>query len=202
MAVLGDLFFYAGFGKRATLADALRNSLDAGVRAEIDKLKESDFAAHDDAALVAKIVEKCRAEPIVLKRGESVGDAKPIKISVNDHFGGQVSVDGLRVTKTIPFDGDAVLFELQPDQYDLNPPRGIVRGQNVVLGMEVRQSQSEEAIRYIEETLGKIETYIGRQIAAIDDHNAALPGVALAHIQRRRAMLGNASDIANRLSGR
>lgn len=202
MAVLGNLFFYAGFGKRATLADALSNSLDSGVRAEVDRLNGSDFSSHDDAVLVDKIVDKCRVEPIVLKLDEAVGDAGHIKITVNDHFGGQVSVDGLRVTKTIPFSGDAVLFELQPDQSGLNPPRGTVLGQNVIIGMEVRQSQGEEAVRYIEETLSEIETCIGRQAPAIETHNAALPSAALKHIQRRRTTFGAASDIASRLSGR
>jgi hypothetical protein len=202
MTVIGELFFYAGFGKRPALSDALRHNLEKNVRSEVDGLSDSVFAKQTDAELIETIVEKCRAHPIILKVENATGDAKPIKLTMEDRFHGQVAVDGLRVTKTIPFEGDAVLFELQPDQYDLSPPRGTVRGQSVTVGMDVRQAQGEDVVRYIEESVSDIQTYIGRQAAAIEAHNASLPGVASEMIQRRRAVLGAASDIASRLTGR
>lgn len=202
MAVIGELLFYAGFGRRPALSDALRHNLDKNVRSEVDGISASVFAKQTDAELIEAMVRKCRAQPISLKVEDAIGGAKPIKLTVEDHFHGQVAIDGLRVTKTIPFEGDAVLFDLQPDQYDLSPPRGTVRAQSVIVGMDVRQAQAEEAVRYIEGTVSDIETYIGRQAAAIEAHNASLPGVAFEMIQRRRAVLGTASDIASRLSGR
>lgn len=121
---------------------------------------------------------------------------------MNDVFGDPVSVDGFDVTKSIPFDGDPSLFELQPDQFNLNPPRGTVSGKKLILRMHVRQSDVEVAVRHIDETLAQVETCITRQGQAIYAHNAALPGAALPHIQRRRDALAAASDIASRLSGR
>lgn len=202
MAVHGDLLFYAGFGKRATLSDVLRHNLDAGVRDQVDRLTDAEFNAHDDAALAAMVAANCKAEPIVLKLHDAVGGAEPTKVMVDDFFGGRVSVDGIDVTKAIPFEGDPNLFELQPDQFDLNPPRGTVSGKKLTLGMEVRQSDAEVAVRHIQETLAQVEKCLARQAQAIDAYNAALPGAALPFIQRRRSVLGVASDIASRLSGR
>jgi len=202
MTVHGDLLFYGGFDRRASLADVLRHNLDAGVRAKVEELTGADFEAHDDAALASRVAAACRAEPIVLRTGESVGGAEPTRVTVNDFFGGQVEVDGLDVTKAIPFDGDPQLFDLQPDQFDLNPPRGEVQGRRLVIGMEVRASESEAAVRHIEETVAAVETYLARQAGAIAAHNDALPGAALPFIQRRRGTFGTASDIASRLSGR
>lgn len=201
MAVIGELLFYGG-GRRATLADVLRHNLDTAVRQAVDRLVDSDFRVNADEALAERVAAKCAGHPIVLRLEESVGAAEPTRVDVNDFFGGRAVVDGLRVTKSIPFDGEPTLFELQPDQFDLNPPRGEVSGRKLLIGMEVRQSDADEAVRYIEETLVKTQTYIERQAAAIQAYNAALPGAAIVHIQRRRGLLGAASDIASRLSGR
>jgi hypothetical protein len=50
-------------------------------------------------------------------------------------------IKGLRVTKVIPFEGEAVLFNLQPSSSDLYPPRGVVQGTNLTLGMDVGMSR-------------------------------------------------------------
>lgn len=201
MAVIGELLFYSGF-RRATLSDALRHNLHTNVSAEVERLSDAVFQQKSDEELVAQIVEGCKANPLVLKLENAQGGAEPRRLDVQDVFGGRATVNGLRITKAIPFEGDAALFELQPDTFDMNPPRGEVRGNRVIVGMVVRENESENAIRYIEETVADIEKYIGRQAEAIAQHNAAVPGTALAAIQRRRATLGKASEIASRLSGR
>jgi hypothetical protein len=138
----------------------------------------------------------------VLRTAEATGDAKPIQVSVRDVFVGSATVSGLRVTQKIPFDGEAELFRLQPNTYDYNPPRGEVSGTTLILGMEVRETEAEQAIQYIEETRKTVQTWIDRQSGQLEQHNAALPEAAIAAVQRRRATLGKASDIASRLSGR
>ncbi|MBV8686904.1 MAG: hypothetical protein JOZ90_11030 [Alphaproteobacteria bacterium] len=200
MAVLGELLFYSGF-RRATLSDALQNNLAHNVQAEVDKLRDSEFAAKSDEELVALMVERCKSTPLELKLDQSQGGADPIRLNVQDVFGDRAMVDGFRITKAIPFDGDAVLFELQPNQFDLSPPRGEVRGDRVIVGMEVRASAAAEAERYINEQVADIQKYIGWQADAIAQHNAALPGAAMMAIQRRRANSDKASEIARRLSG-
>lgn len=180
----------------------LRHNLDSGVRKEVEKLTGNDFKSHDDAALAGRVAAACRAEPVVLRTSESVGGAEPTRVRVNDVFGDQIEVPGLDVKKTIPFDGDPQLFKLQPDQFDLNPPRGEVRGSELIIGMTVRETESEAAIRYIEDTLAAVRRYLDRQSCAINSYNTALAGAALQLIQRRRDTFGAASDIASRLSGR
>lgn len=201
MAVIGELLFWSGF-QRATLSDALRHNLQNNVQAEVDRLSESEFASKSDEELVVLISDRCRCNPLVLKLDEAEGDAQPTRVSVRDVFGDQATVDGFRIIKAIPFDGDATLFELQPNSYDLSPPRGEVRGNRVVIGMEVAASRAEEAERYIAEAQADIEKYIGWQADAIAQHNDAIPGAVGAAIQRRRATSNTAADIARRLSGR
>lgn len=111
------------------------------------------------------------------------------------------TVKGLKVTKVIPFEGEAVLFELQPNSSDLNPPRGTVRGRTVIIGMEVAEHETETAVKYIEQMVASLQQYIGWQSDAISQHNASLPTLASTLIAERRARLNKASDLASRLGG-
>jgi hypothetical protein len=200
VAVLGELLFYSGF-RRATLSDALRHNLETNVSAEVDKLRDSEFASKSDEELVAMIVERCKATPLELNLDAAKGDAQPTRLDVQDVFGDRATVDGFRITKAIPFEGDAVLFELQPNQFDMSPPRGEVRGNRVIVGMEVRGSATADAEGYINEQVADIQKYIGWQAEALAQHNAAVPGTARVAIKRRRANSDKASEIARRLSG-
>jgi len=199
MAVIGELLFYTG--RNLQVSDALRNNLQNGVSTKVERLTQRDFDAHSDDELRDRIVEECRAEPIILKLAESKGGAEPKQIAVQNVFGERVVVPGLLITQTIPFDGEAQFFHLCPNQFDQNPPHGTIRGKTLILGMEVRESDAETAMKHIEETRTKVQTWIDRQAGEIAEHNQQLPGVAIEAIKRRRATFSKASDIASRLSG-
>lgn len=146
MSVLGELLFFTGFG-RGGLSDALRNNESVGVAKQVAGFAGSEFSAKTDEQLVAEVLGKSRCEPLSLLLAKASGAADETTITVQSVFGETLRVAGLRVTKSIPFDGDAELFKLQPDEFDLNPPHGTVRNRALVIGMEVRSTQAEEAIR-------------------------------------------------------
>lgn len=200
MSVIGNLLFYSGRGPG--LSDVLRHNLEKEVPAKVDRIPASDFESKSDEELTSAIVEQAKAEPLTLRLDEAEGDVTEKSITVQDVFGDTATIAGLRVTKVVPFNGEAQFFQLQPNTWDMNPPRGEVRGQKLIVGMEVRESESESAVQYIEQTIARVQEYIGRQQGQIDEHNAQLPGVAAAAIQRRRASVGKASDLAARLRGR
>ena len=200
MSVVGDLLFYSGQGPG--LSDVLRYNLETEVPAKVDRLPASDFDSKSDEELAAAIVEHAKAQPLSLRLDEADGSVTEKAVTVQDVFSGTVTVPGLRVTKIVPFDGEAQFFKLQPNTWDMNPPRGEVRGNKLIVGMDIRESESEAAVQYIEQTLANVQKCIGRQAGQIDEYNAQLPRVAAAAIQRRRASLGKASDLAARLRGR
>jgi hypothetical protein len=200
MSVIGNLLFYSGRGPG--LSDVLRYNLEEEVPAKVDRIPAPDFESRSDEELTLAIVEQAKAEPLTLRLGEAEGDVTARSVTVQDVFGDMAAIPGLRVTKVVPFDGEAQLFKLQPNTWDMNPPRGEVQGQKLIVGMEVRESESESAVQYIEQTIARVQEHIGRQQGQIDEHNAQLPGVSTAAIQRRRASVGKASDLAARLRGR
>lgn len=199
MSVIGDLLFYSGRGP--ALSDILRHNLEKDVPAKVDRIPASDFKLRSDEELTATIVENAKAEPLTLRLDEAEGDVTEKSLAVQDVFGKTVAIAGLRVTKVVPFDGEAQFFKLQPNTWDMNPPRGEVRGRKLIVGMEVREAESESAIQHIEQTIARIQEHIGRQQGQIEEHNAQLPGIVGAAIQRRRASVGKASDLAARLRG-
>ncbi|WP_289297951.1 hypothetical protein [uncultured Reyranella sp.] len=200
MAALGELLFYSGF-RRPSLSDALRYNLENGVPKAVDALLDSNFQTKNDAQLGVEIVSKCQANALVLKLDHARGGASEILLNYESRWGERAQVKGLRITKEIPFDGDAALWQLQPSAYDLNPPRAEIRSSKVILGMDVPETQSEDAISYIEETIRKIGNYIERQAQEIADHNSQLPQAAAQAIARRRATLSKVDNIAKRLTG-
>ena len=201
MSVIGDLLFYSGFGRRPGLADQLRATQDSGLRKAVDGLSVSDFASRSDEELLLSVVEKCAVSPLNLDLAGAKGDVTETSLQRQNLWGETGTIKGLKVTKIIPFTGEAALFELQPSSSDLNPPRGTVRGKAVIVGMEVAEQETDAAVRYIDETVASLQQYIGWQLDAITQHNASLPGLARALIAERRARLSKASDLASRLGG-
>lgn len=200
MAVIGELLFYSG--RSPGLSDVLRHNLENEVPAKVDRISVSEFDRRTDEELTAMIVEQAKAEPLKLRLEEADAEVTEKAVTAQDVFGGTANIPGLRVTKIVPFDGDADLFKMAPNTFDLNPPRGEVWGHKLVVGMEIPESESESALQYVEQTLTRVEEHIRRQQDQLDEHNSQLPGAALAAIQRRRASLGKASDLAARLRGR
>ncbi|HEY0628575.1 MAG TPA: hypothetical protein VGD23_04525 [Sphingomicrobium sp.] len=201
MAVIGDLLFWSGRGP--ALSDSLRRALQNAVPAEVDKLAASDFSSKSDDDIVEALFDKMKAEPIELRLDEAEPDVVEKSIEVENVFRDRmVKVPGLRIAKVVPFDGEAGLFKLTPNSYDTNPPRGKVSGSKLTIGMEVRESEDEAAIRYIEGELTSVQAYIDRQRPQLDEYNQQLPAAIRSAVERRRATLGKASSVADRLRGR
>ncbi|WP_380782637.1 hypothetical protein [Sphingomonas sp. R86520] len=201
MAVIGELLFWSR-ADQASLSDVLRHNLEVEVRQKISQLPAARFDREDDEKMVAALVKEMQCEPIELRLEESDAEVTDISVTVRDVFGDDATVPGLRVVKVVPFDGERDLFGLRPNSWNPNPPRGEVRSGRLLIGMEVRQSQSEEALRYIEETLASVQTCIASQRPMIDEFNRALVETVRSAVISRRQTLGTASDLAARLRGR
>lgn len=83
----------------------------------------------------------------------------------------------------------------------MNPPRGEVSGDKLIIGIEVAAQKADEAARYIEDTIAEIPEYLQRQEAQLAPYNAGLAGHAMQWIKMRRARLGSANDLLKKLGG-
>jgi hypothetical protein len=202
MAVLGELLFYRR--DQVDLDDVLRRQLEL-LRSRVDALPDKLFADKTDEEIAAQIAAEAMIGPLnVDLAAANKASVQEVQVEVRDRWGseqGSVRVPGLKATKVIPFTGKRDLWHLRTNPYNLNPPRGEVRGDKLIIGIEVAAQQVDEAAKYIEDTIAQIPEYLQRQEAQLATHNAGLAGHAMQWIRMRRGRLGTANELLKKLEG-
>jgi len=202
MAVVGELLFYHRNG--VDLDDILRHNSTKNLRDVVDGLAEKIFQESSDEEIADKVASEMRIEPLEVDFDGAVPKVEETQVEIRDAYGfdrGPIRVAGLRATKTIPFKGDANLWHLRTNPFDMNPPHGEVRGKYLVVGIEVSAQQGDQAAQYIDGAIKSISEYVKRQRAQIEPYNESLKKAALPFIQQRRSRLGNAADLLKKLGG-
>lgn len=200
MAIIGELLFYRSRGH--TLDDMLRYAATDGLRDMIERLPASVFSRSDEE-IASELATKAKVSPLQVDFEKAKPEVRETTVDVSRNFeygfGGRIP--GLEVTKSIPFKGDGQLWTLQPNPYDLNPPRGEVRGGQIRIGSTVPTAQADSAASYLDETISRIKQYLQRQEAQIARHNGELEQAALPYIRGRRSRVGVAADLLKKLGG-
>ena len=201
MAALGELLFYRR--DQIGLDDFLRHQVDV-LRGKVDTLPDKLFSEKSDDEIAADIAAEHAIQPLTVDFDAGKPNVQETQVEVHDQFGfnrGPIRVPGLLATKSIPFKGDPGLWRLRTNPYTMNPPRGEVRGNWLVIGISVPAQQANEAAGYIEQTIAQIPEYLQRQEAQIVQHNTSLLTHAMQWIKARRQRLGSASDLLKKLGG-
>ena len=106
---------------------------------EIGSLSEERILNTSPEKLCDYFVEKYRIEPLVIQRSGIQTDYGDAQVDVSHRFEYAVFdrdiptyVTGTRITFFVPFSGDQELFKCRPSTFSLNPPRGVVRGNELV----------------------------------------------------------------------
>lgn len=201
MAAVGDLLFYRR--DQVDLDGVLRQQLQS-LRGIVDALPDHLFSEKTDEEIAQDLAKQHAAAPLSVDFTAAKPSVQETQVEVHDQFGfnrGPMRVPGLLATKAVPFKGDAALWRLRTNPFTMNPPRGEVRGNMLIIGIAVPAQQADEAARYIERTLAQLPEYLQRQEAQIAQHNAAIAQTSLQWIKARRQRLGSASDLLKKLSG-
>lgn len=139
--------------------------------------------------LADKLYAKYRVEPIrlMLDQRTSAG-ARDLALKVEGWSGEPVTVDGTRVEVLIPFEGDAILFDVRPSTFNHNPPRFDVRGKAVVAAFEGRAPLDKaQAKSAIDDLVLTIEKHLAWQRTDIDPWNERLLADLPQQVEARRA---------------
>ena len=201
MAALGDLLFYRR--DQVGLDDFLRHQIGL-LRGKVDSLSDKFFSEKSDDEIAAYVAKEQSIQPLIVDFGAAKPAVQETQVEVQDQFGfnrGPIRVPGLLATKSIPFKGDPGLWYLRTNPFNMNPPRGEVRGNTLVIGISVPAQQADEGVRYIDQAIAQIPEYLQRQEAQIAQYNASLAGHAMQWIKVRRQRLGSASDLLKKLGG-
>jgi hypothetical protein len=96
---------------------------------------------------------------------------------------------GTAVSLFVPFEGDSGLFRLQPSTSTFNPPRGVVKGDQLVLRVETLEPDSAKMKAGFDRELSSISQYLGWVGRDVQTFNSGLRSAAQAGIASRRAKL-------------
>jgi hypothetical protein len=201
MAALGDLLFFRR--DQVGLDDVLRHQVEL-LRGHVDALPDKFFSEKSDDEIASHLAKEHAIQPLTIDLGAAKPNVQETQVEVRDQFGihrGPIRVPGLLATKSIPFKGDPDLWHLRTNPYNMNPPRGEVRGNALVIGISVPTQQAEEGARYIEQTIAQIPEYLQRQAVQLAQHNDAIGARAMQWIRARRQRIGSAAELLKKMGG-
>ncbi|MBY3367569.1 MULTISPECIES: hypothetical protein [Rhizobium] len=180
--IIGDILFW-----KNSLGDYLRKqgaAIEGHVR---EHMTAADLERSDDE-IVAGMLADAIVGSLSVDFENPERSVNEQRVTVRDHFSGNVTIDGVRVTKSFAFAGDPKLFNLRPSTFDSGPPHGVVGSSRIILGYEGRNDP--EAIKSsIADQEAQLKIYLDWSKAEVDAHDAKLPGLLKAAVERRRKAL-------------
>jgi hypothetical protein len=174
------------------------------------KLPEAQLRSVGVDAVTAELTAKYRVGAIALRPGDKWMD-EPTEVDVNvshhqnfSSFGrakrGTATAPGMRYVIHVPFDGDAKLFELQPNMQSSMYPRADVKGQQGHLDLIVDVPSVDEAppaiTTKLNRELGLLDSYSNAQVPLITEFNSKLVAeirqvfeTRLSHLEKTKAAI-------------
>jgi hypothetical protein len=166
-----------------TLRAQLAKALDAVQSIPPDKVLSTPVPD-----LVDELFDVYVVNPIELHQDQRSSDgASDIGMSFDGYSGRTVNVPGTRVAIRIPFDGDKVLFDIQPSTHTFNPPRFDLHNGHVVVAHEGRSPLDPDQVkRGIADQISTIEKYLDWQRSEIQPWNDRLRNELAGAVEIRR----------------
>jgi hypothetical protein len=107
-------------------------------------------------------------------------------------------VSGMEIEITVPFEGEAEAFRIQPTTSTFSPPIAEIRGRTLVIEIQGTKLKAEQVRTSIDRTVLEIKRHLDNLRRDAETLNNQLPQLARAEIERRRAkLLENQSLVAS-----
>ena len=169
---------------------------------EVSKLPEKRILETESDALVRYFIEKYDVEIPVLIRDGIVATHHERPIEVYSQWDRELrSVPGEAYDFEVPFKGDADIFKLRPNSFDLSPPRAVVRQQLLTFTIADRQLAPEGVKDELDARLASIEKYLESHRRQWAGFNRYLSSSVVAEIDSRRKKFLEQKDKASTLLG-
>ena len=149
--------------------------------------------------LIQAVIQEFRLEVPVIKDDEIyIAHAEETQVDVShdpmrrfiyDAHSGPAYVPGNKTVIAVPFEGDSGFFKIRPQTYNLNPPRGEIT-ENEILLTYVRTDQNGEAIKQeYQRTVASIKQYLSSLSQSAMQFNSQLEGFVTAQLKARKDRL-------------
>ncbi|CUJ72189.1 MAG: hypothetical protein J0I68_13715 [Achromobacter sp.] len=168
----------------------------SAMRDEIEKLDPNRLLNTAPADLTNYFAQKYCLEPIQLHRDQWHAAEQETQIDVRhdprrwiDDRSRPVYRPGQRIEVAVPFEGDSELFYCRSNKFTLNPPRAVVRGQELVLAFEFADDSAPDIRQDIDQQLNSISEHLNWGRVLVDGFNSELTRQAEQSIENRRNRL-------------
>ena len=192
-----DLLFFEG---------DLRTTLEAHcaiIDQKVNAIPKARFLNTDDDKIVEHIISEMEVQPIELHKEAKVMEQQETQVDVSHRMeyavfsnGRPIKAPGLRVTVSIPFTGDPMLWKLKPNRWQTTFPRGEVRQPGTdgigYLDITIEQPSNTAPETYkniLDSNLRSVRFYLEAQKEQIDQKSKELPGNVREAVTRRRERL-------------
>ena len=173
---------------------AVLDSQRAALRQRVEELGAEYISGVDEAELAKSLADQFRIDVPTLQLGERSIEPREERRSEQGDFGPfQYTVNVYTVR--IPFTGEAVVFNFQPNQFDLNRPRATIDGQEVMIVLEQKHPDATALNYQLQQTTASIEKYLSWLREMTEPFNAQLVDFARNAITRRKQKVEKDTDV-------
>jgi len=128
---------------------------------EVARLSEERILNTDPDALTQYLVAKFAVEVPSLDRENLVAEQQERHVEVYNHWRSAMDrVPGIAYDFVLPFEGEAAIFEMQPDIFDNDTPNAVVSGSTLKFTISDRELSPEHVSERLEKLISSIERYL------------------------------------------
>lgn len=181
--------------RNADLRDVLAGQ-EQKMANEIGSLSEERVLNTSPEELCDYFVEKYRVEPLVMDESGIHADYGDTQIDVSQRVEYAVfdrsrptHVTGTRITFFVPFSGDPGLFKCRPSTFSLNPPRGVVRANELEFVYDRTTQEAPNIRSEFDRELQSVQQYLSRLADQVGQFNSTIRPKVSQQIGARREKL-------------
>ena len=163
---------------------------------EIGSLSEDRVLNTSPEDLCDYFVGKYRVEPLAIDESGIKVDYGDAQIDVSHRFeyavfelGGPTHETGTRITFFVPFSGDPGLFKCRPSSFSLNPPRGVVRGNELVFVYDRTTPEASNIGNEFNRERQSVQQQLSHIADQVEQFNSTIRSKASQQIGARRKKL-------------
>lgn len=184
--------------------DATLRQQTSLVREKVEEIPMAQFVNAPDDEIVENVVQRLEVLPLLLNFDQMTQSAVETSVDVSGDprrliFGdGPCYVPGIQLTVCIPFNGDAGLFKLKPNQWRMSgfPRANIYTDREeleIILTMPLDLAESLKA--KVESEVESLRFYVGAQASQVRAYNSELPNVVRQAVSGRRQRISKLDGI-------
>lgn len=203
-----NILFYEG-----DLSETLNNHTKS-LKDKVDSIQQDQFLTTPICDLVEHIKNQLTIEPLRIYKDKAIMDQQETNMDVSHNLNhnpfrcaGPILVPAIKVTISIPYTGDQLLWKLKPNSWRLSLPHANIRPTKrdligyVDIIIEQPSSDAQQKIKTnLDSVLDDIHFYINAQFSQIENYNNSLDSNIQNLVEARRERLNKHNGLANFLN--